>query len=581
MHSELWQGAMSLLGVVIELAPDQRSSYLDRVCHDNPELRREVDSLLAAHASADKAFDQTIAQPVPAHSFTSEATTNEPTVSPGDHLGHYEVLAFIGAGGMGEVYRARDPRLRRDVALKVLPSAFANDRDRLSRFEQEARAAAVLNHPNICTVHDVGEANGRSFIAMELIEGDTLRVLIGRSQVRSRAAEIGAQVAKALAAAHTAGIVHGDIKPENLMLRSDGYVKILDFGLALERPLENLRIRAVGDIENEAESRVWLGTPRYMSPEQIRGEKLQSSTDIFSLGIVLYELATGRYPFELESESSVLHAILEKAPPRPSQFNPELTLLEDSLILRMLGKDPSLRPGAEEVYQVLAGSAARRSGQDAVLLPVATPILRRHAVGRSREKQEPAAVFESVIAGKGKLVCIAGEPGVRKTTLVEYFLSGLQAQSFKFSLAKRRCFERPTNAEAYLPFLEALGLPHNDSGVSARTLGEFTPSWYAQLFPLSESDPDASLQAHAQTQQRVKREFVALFVQIASDEKTLVLFFDDLHWIDAVLDQSSIGPLSGESKNHTWELRAAIKSGPVAIGNCVLVEMIDVNWLTL
>jgi serine/threonine protein kinase len=321
MHDDLWMRALDLVGVVIELAPDERSSYLDRACHDEPELRREVDSLLAAHASGGGAFEEPVGQLLRRPLDASAPAGHEPSVAPGDWLGHYQVVAFIGAGGMGEVYRARDLRLDREGALKVLPSAFAADRGRLSRFEQEARAAAALNHPNICTVHDVGEANRRPYMAIELIEGDTLRVLSGHALARSRAAEVGAQAAKALAAAHAVGIIHRDIKPENLMLRPDGYVKVLDFGLArLPRPSQPFRVAAdatgasVDRLDWQTDSSVRLGTVRYMSPEQVRGEEVQSATDIFSLGVVLYELATGQYPFEPKSGSRVLQAILDHVP---------------------------------------------------------------------------------------------------------------------------------------------------------------------------------------------------------------------------------------------------------------------------
>jgi eukaryotic-like serine/threonine-protein kinase len=211
-------------------------------------------------------------------------------LKPGDKLGNFEIVALIGRGGMGEVYRARDLRLRREVAIKTLPPGFAGDRDRIARFEREARAASALNHPNIVSVYDIGHDNGVSFIVSELIEGETLAAVIGHGPLPLRKLiEVSAQICEGLAAAHTAGVIHRDLKPGNIMLTRDGRVKILDFGLARQD-------RAPGFDSTTVEASspgMILGTPGYMSPEQVRGEPTDARSDLFSLGVILYEYGLG------------------------------------------------------------------------------------------------------------------------------------------------------------------------------------------------------------------------------------------------------------------------------------------------
>ena len=232
----------------------------------------------------------------------------------GQAIGPYKVLGQIGRGGMGEVYLAQDSRLGRRVALKLLPSHFTTDKDRLRRFKQEARAASALNHPNIITIHEVGQVEDTHFIATEFVEGRTLRSFIEGGKIEiADALDVAVQVASALQTAHEAGIVHRDIKPENIMLRPDGYVKVLDFGLAklTERGEESVSGQ---QSELSTKTGVVMGTIKYMSPEQARGEKVDHRTDIFSLGVVLYETVTGRAPFGGETASHTIVAILEREP---------------------------------------------------------------------------------------------------------------------------------------------------------------------------------------------------------------------------------------------------------------------------
>ncbi len=527
MTPERWQEVRKVLDSVLELPLEHRAGYLDRSCSEDPTLRREVESLISSYDKAGSFLESPVQK-----STGGEASSGARDDSwVGRCVGAWKVMDKLGEGGMGVVYKAEDTKLSRHVALKFLREDLAKDRQALDRFRREARAASALNHPNICTIHEVDECEGRPFIAMELIEGQTLRTISAGPLPWSKTAELGVQIVKALAAAHAAGIVHRDIKPENLMVRSDGYVKVLDFGLA--RLVHRLGDSTSGGLGSSAkpntDSGTLLGTVGYMSPEQVRGEELGSASDIFSLGVVLYEMATGQHPFRSESPVATLHAILSRPPLAPSRLNPEAPPQAESLILRMLEKDARLRPSAAAVEQAL-GSAF--GGVTRTIAPAS----KRHTVGREKERAELLAAFEEVAGGRGLLVCVSGEPGIGKTTLVEDFLGDLQTGGWSFSVAKGRCSERLAGAEAYLPFLEALeSLPRSGVEGAAHKMRTIAPTWYAELFPLSESDPsDARLltQARTATQERVKRELGAFLEEVARPEP-VVVFLDDLHWADS------------------------------------------------
>ncbi len=377
----------------------------------------------------------------------------------GQALGHYRIVEKIGAGGMGEVYEAEDSHLQRRVALKLLPEGMVSDSNAVERFIREAQAASALNHPNIVTIHEIGESGTNRFIVMEFILGRTLRTMIGPSVDLELLARIGEQVAKALAVAHAAGIVHRDVKPENIMVRNDGYVKVLDFGLARLVPTSSSATLATAG--NNTEAGTILGTVAYMSPEQARGEVTSSATDMFSLGTVLYEMSTGQHPFPADSQIGVLHAILSQAPLPPSRLNTDVPAVLDALILRLLEKDPRLRPTAPEVESELRGFTGTHVGNERtrVVLPV-----ERHTVGRKRELAELGTAFDSAESGRGLLMCVAGEPGIGKTTLAEDFLAGLGGRNC--SIARGKCSERLAGTEAYLPILEALeSLLHGEASV--------------------------------------------------------------------------------------------------------------------
>jgi serine/threonine protein kinase len=312
MKVERWRQIDALLDAALERGPSERSDFLRQACGGDEELRKEVESLLAAHLKAGSFIEQ-----APAEDLTLLLDGDQFKSIVGETLGRYKILSLLGSGGMGQVYRARDATLGREVAVKVLPAAFTQDADRVRRFEQEARAASSLNHPNIITIYEIGRTGRAHFIAAELVEGRTLRQQMADGRMKlSAALDVTAQVASALAAAHAAGIAHRDIKPENIMMRPDGLVKVLDFGLA---KLVEQQGPAPGDDALASESSgtlpgVVMGTVGYMSPEQVRAAKVDARTDIFSLGVVLYEVLAGRQPFRGDSAVEVMNAILKEDP---------------------------------------------------------------------------------------------------------------------------------------------------------------------------------------------------------------------------------------------------------------------------
>jgi serine/threonine protein kinase len=330
MTPERWQQIKLVLQDALELPPQQRSGFLDKVCPDSI-LRQEIESFLALGDEE-------------ARTSFFETSTSHVTLPSGTRLGEYEVQSLLGVGGMGEVYRAHDLRLRRDVAVKVLPRFVSNDPDRLRRFEQEAQAAAALNHPNILAVHQMGNYEGAPYLVSELLEGGTLREQLkrGRLEVR-KVIDYGVQIARGLAAAHEKGIAHRDLKPENLFVTKDGRVKILDFGLAkLFQPSSSSAPSAI-TLDDRTEPGVVMGTIGYMAPEQVRGEAADHRTDIFALGAILYEALAGQRAFQKPTSAETMTAILNEHPPDVSQNTPNLPPSLQRVVHRCLEKNPEQR----------------------------------------------------------------------------------------------------------------------------------------------------------------------------------------------------------------------------------------------
>ncbi|HSE42434.1 MAG TPA: serine/threonine-protein kinase, partial [Acidobacteriota bacterium] len=264
--------------------------------------------------------------------------------SEGKRIGNYQIFALLGSGGMGEVYRARDTKLGREVAIKVLPSEFSSDRVRLGRFEKEARSASALNHPNIITIHEIGEVDSTSYIVMELIEGKTLRELLSAGPLTlPKALEVATEIAEGLAKAHSAGIIHRDLKPENVMITKDGFVKILDFGLAKLHQDDTQKEASHLSTLSSTHPGLILGTAGYMSPEQAGGDPIDFRSDQFSFGAVLYEMLTGKRAFQRSTIVNTLSAILKDEPEPIDSIAPNVPGPVRWVIDRCLAKDPDGR----------------------------------------------------------------------------------------------------------------------------------------------------------------------------------------------------------------------------------------------
>jgi eukaryotic-like serine/threonine-protein kinase len=338
MTPERYQRICQLFNEVVDLAPEYRAVFLTQACGADEELRAEVEKFLVGMEPAENYLVR------PAMEVAAEwlAQHQQPSAL-GKQISHYQILTLLGAGGMGRVYLAQDTRLQRKVALKLLPSQYTQEVERVRRFRTEAQAASALNHPNILTIYDVGEAAGTHFMATEYVEGQTLRQLLQRGPLPpAQVSDIGLQLADALSAAHAAGIVHRDIKPENLMLRPDGLVKVLDFGLAKLTETSHPQAE-VPPAELLTEPGKVLGTISYMSPEQALGQLLDQRTDIFSLGVVLYELLAGVQPFKGDSEAATYNAILNHTPPPLARTVANVPSEFAAIIECALEKDRDLR----------------------------------------------------------------------------------------------------------------------------------------------------------------------------------------------------------------------------------------------
>ena len=349
MKRENWQKVKAIFDSAVEVAPDDRSAFLNDACADDEELRREVETLLASSDEAESFMETPFAGEIAG--LILDTSANQ--LKDGQGFSHYKIIRQIGVGGMGEVYLAQDQKLDRKVAIKILNEKFSRHESNLERFIREAKAASALNHPNILVIHEIGENEAANYIVSEFIEGVTLREIVNESPMKSsEVLGIAIQIANALDAAHQAHIVHRDIKPENVMIRPDGFVKILDFGLAKLVEQKAVGFEASTVKQNQTAKGVILGTVNYMSPEQAKGESVDERTDIFSFGAVIYEMLAGRTPFAGDSVPETFANLINAEPQPLSRYAANVP----EELRRIVAK--TLRKNKDERYQTMKGLLA-------------------------------------------------------------------------------------------------------------------------------------------------------------------------------------------------------------------------------
>lgn len=447
------------------------------------------------------------------------------TLSAGTRLGPYEIIGLIGAGGMGEVYRAEDTRLQRRVAIKKLHGDTSGDIWR--RLLREARSAAALSHPSIVTVYSAEEVENQCFIVMELVDGATLADRLAHGPLDfSEICEIGAQVSDALAAAHAVGIVHHDVTPRNILLAAGGRAKLADFGLSRAVEPRNL------SLESTRTGPQLAGTVYYMSPEQARGEACTPGTDIFSLGSVLYHAATGRRPFEGSSSFAVMQAIATVEPPPPSVLRQGLPPAFDALLVRLMAKRIENRTtDAGQAAGALRTLAASLVGEGSYSVEARsiTPHDRVLFVGRARELALLSTGFARASAGAGTTIVIMGDAGAGKTSLVETFLHAGETLTANPLVCRGQSIEHTGAGEAYFPLIDALTplVAHEGQGLH-ELVRTHAPSWRTQF---ASAYPEEDVALTPPTPARLARE-LGDTLSAAGRCRPVILILEDLHWAD-------------------------------------------------
>ena len=380
-----WTTVKRIHQSALDVDPSERAAFLAETCGGDAALRLEVESLLAYAAEAESFLERPAADiaPTPPGEWREAALV-------GRTISHYQVLSLIGAGGMGEVYLARDPRLDRAVALKILPGEFAADPDRMQRFTREAKAASALNHPNVATIYDIGKSEGISFIVMEHVEGETIMARMGRPLTPSEVVDIAVQAADALDLAHAKGITHRDIKPANLMLTHRGNVKVLDFGVAKMAHNDEGSLNGDWTIEPVTGVGSIVGSAPYMSPEQIQGGEVDSRSDVFSLGVVIYQMATGHLPFSGSTRAEMKDRILHATPETMLRLNPDTPPELERITLKCLDKRTDGR--YQSARELLTDLWPLKRHLDAVAARAASDAMRIERLKRSGSPPVAAAV---------------------------------------------------------------------------------------------------------------------------------------------------------------------------------------------